>query len=112
MTARRAILAALVGRRLTRAEICSETGLTVSTASACLTGLRQQPGRRVRVAEYRRDDVNGRVYLRPVYTLGNRPDCPRPSRAEVRRQSWLAYHYRHTRRAHVPASVFTLAQYL
>lgn len=114
MTSRELIVSALRAHgRLTREQLCRCTGLSTSTVSSCLHRMQQRPGRSVRIAAWRDVSAATRRYMRPVYQLGNRPDCPRPDAAERRRASWLSY-YRRSKPAlpHVPSSVFLLARYL
>jgi hypothetical protein len=71
------ILLLLEQEPMTKAEICRRLDLTHDQVASVLSRLskrRKQMPKRIYICDYTRHAISGRTYIRPMYTLGNKPD--------------------------------------
>jgi hypothetical protein len=71
------ILLLLEQEPMTKAEICRRLDLTHDQVASVLSRLckrsKQMP-KRIYICDYTRHAISGRTYIRPMYTLGNKPN--------------------------------------
>jgi hypothetical protein len=71
------ILLLLEQEPMTKAEICRRLELTHDQIASVLSRLskpsKQMP-KRIYICDYTRHAISGRTYIRPMYTLGNKPN--------------------------------------
>lgn len=71
------ILLLLEQEPLTKVEICRQLDLTHDQVASVLSRLskpsKQMP-KRIYICDYTRHAISGRTYIRPMYTLGNKPN--------------------------------------
>ena len=118
----KAILAALKGHPMTRAELCLVTGLPPAKAASLLAGLRRPTTRpagpkRVHIVRWTFEFADDLRYPRAVYAVGDRGDARKPKRADMKRAAVRRYMarkrgYEGRRPAVLINSVFALAQSL
>jgi hypothetical protein len=70
------ILYLLQDKHLTKVEICSKLDLSHDNTSAVLTRLKRS--KRIYISDWTRFTLGKRLYLRPIYTLGAKPDAKKP----------------------------------
>lgn len=74
------ILLLLQQEPMTKAEICRKLGLTHDQVANRLTHLRKKTPKfkkRIYIHSYTRHAINGKMYIRAVYALGDKPDNPK-----------------------------------
>ena len=71
------ILLALAKEPMTKAEICRRLELPHDRVASILSRL-NRPGKRIAkriyISGYTRHTISGRTYIRPIYSLGDKPD--------------------------------------
>ena len=71
------ILLLLEQEPLTKAEICRKLDLSHDQVASVLSRLnrkRKRISKRIYICDYTRHAISGRTYIRPMYTLGNKPN--------------------------------------
>ena len=74
------ILLALADEPMTKAELCRRLNLTHDQISGQLVRLNTKKpklGKRIYICGYTRHAINGKMHIRPIYALGDKPDKPR-----------------------------------
>lgn len=74
------ILLALSEQPMTKAELCRKLDLTHDQISGQLVRLNTKKpklGKRIYISGYTRHAINGKMHIRPIYALGDKPDKPR-----------------------------------
>lgn len=74
------ILLLLKQEPMTKAEIQRKLGLTHDQVSNRLTHLKRKSklfGKRIYISEYTRHAIKGKMHIRAVYALGDKPDAPK-----------------------------------
>lgn len=74
------ILLALAEQPMTKAELCRKLDLTHDQISGQLKRLNTKKpklGKRIYISGYTRHATNGKMHIRPIYALGDKPDKPR-----------------------------------
>lgn len=92
----RAILDALKGHPMTRAELCLVTGLPPAKAASLLAGLRKPTTRpagpkRVYILRWTFEFADDLRYPRAVYAVGKSGDARKPDRADMKRAAVRRY---------------------
>lgn len=71
------ILLLLEDASMTKAEICRRLDLTHDQVASVLSRLHKRTKstpKRIYISDYTRHTISGRTYIRPIYSLGNKPD--------------------------------------
>ena len=99
-------LLAMLAKPMTIHDIAEALPLSKRNALAYVAHLREQ--RLVRIAKWTRDiEQSGRMYPRPLYQVGDKPDAPKPAamtEPEKKARAWALIkadperHYQHTLR--------------
>ena len=74
------ILLLLAKEPMTKMEICRRLDVTHDQISAVLTRLQRKTpkyNKRIFISGYTRHAINGKMHIRPIYALGNKPNKPR-----------------------------------
>lgn len=74
------ILLLLAKEPMTKAEMCRRLEVTHDQISAVLTRLQRKTpkyDKRIYICDYTRHAINGKMHIRPIYALGNKPNVPK-----------------------------------